>query len=119
MSAFLAGNISEAFTIRDVGKERTGLRMTGNPAQSEFLTPSLAKSCIDVADGSPLYAYSLSKLEESANACLDFPNEYGLTVRYAMKACPNRAILQFFNTKGIHIDASSGYEVRIPLLVAM
>merc|ERR1740139_120233 len=29
-----------------------------------------------------------------------------------MKACPNKAILQFFNSKGIQIDASSGYEVR-------
>jgi diaminopimelate decarboxylase len=29
-----------------------------------------------------------------------------------MKACPNAAILQFFHSKGIHIDASSGYEVR-------
>jgi diaminopimelate decarboxylase len=38
------------------------------------------------------------------------PNNYGLTVRYAMKACPNAAILQFHNSKNIHIDASSGYE---------
>merc|ERR1719410_904896 len=44
--------------------------------------------------------------------CLSFPNAYGLTVRYAMKACPNKAILQFFHGKGIHIDASSGFEVR-------
>jgi len=37
---------------------------------------------------------------------------YGLTVRYAMKACPNGAILKIFDKKGIHIDASSGFEVR-------
>jgi len=51
-------------------------------------------------------------LEESANACLAFPNAYGLTVRYAMKACPNAAILKYFHSRGIHIDASSGYEAR-------
>ena len=82
-----------------------------NPAQSVFLTSETAKACIDVA-GSPLYAYSLNKLEEFADACLAFPNAYGLTVRYAMKACPNSAVLKFFHSKGIHIDASSGYEVR-------
>ncbi|CAB9527832.1 Diaminopimelate decarboxylase [Seminavis robusta] len=82
------------------------------PAQSVFLTPETAKACIDSAGGSPVYAYSLGKLEESADACLAFPNAFGLTVRFAMKACPNRAILQYFHSKGIHIDASSGYEVR-------
>lgn len=91
-------------------KTMTPLQMA-NPAQSVFLTPETAKACIDVAGGSPLYAYSLDKLEEFADACLAFPNAYGLTVRYAMKACPNQAILKFFNSKNIHIDASSGYEV--------
>lgn len=83
-----------------------------NPSRSVFLTPETAKACIECAGGTPLYAYSLEKLNESAEACLAFPNAFGLTVRYAMKACPNSAILQFFNSKNIHIDASSGYEVR-------
>ena len=87
------------------------LEMAANPSTSEFLSPSQAKACIDAANGTPLYAYSMQKLEDSANDCLAFPNAYGLTVRYAMKACPNQAILQFFNSKGIHIDASSGFEV--------
>ena len=79
---------------------------------SEFLTPELAQACVKVAGGTPLYAYSLTKLEQAADACLAFPNAYGLTVRYAMKACPNAAILQYFNSRGIHVDASSGFEVR-------
>ena len=79
---------------------------------SEFLTPELAYACVKAAGGTPLYAYSLTKLEQAADACLAFPNAYGLTVRYAMKACPNAAILQYFNSRGIHIDASSGFEVR-------
>ena len=87
--------------------------MAANPTSSEFLTPELAQSCIEIAQGTPLYAYSLDKLESAADACLAFPNAYGLTVRYAMKACPNKAILQFFSSqKNIHMDASSGYEVR-------
>eukprot|EP00339_Tiarina_fusa_P009860 CAMPEP_0117010334 /NCGR_PEP_ID=MMETSP0472-20121206/9135_1 /TAXON_ID=693140 ORGANISM="Tiarina fusus, Strain LIS" /NCGR_SAMPLE_ID=MMETSP0472 /ASSEMBLY_ACC=CAM_ASM_000603 /LENGTH=443 /DNA_ID=CAMNT_0004712841 /DNA_START=154 /DNA_END=1485 /DNA_ORIENTATION=+ len=83
-----------------------------NPEKSVFLTAEAAKECIDVAGGSPLYAYSLDRLGQAADECLAFPNAFGLTVRYAMKACPNSAILQFFNSKGIHIDASSGYEVK-------
>lgn len=85
---------------------------TAAPADtSVFLTAESAKACTDLA-GSPVFAYSLEKLQDSADACLKFPNAYGLTVRYAMKACPNSAILKFFNSKGIHIDASSGFEVQ-------
>lgn len=89
----------------------TALNMA-NPEASVFLTPETAKACIDVAGGTPLYAYSLAKLEEAADACLAFPNAFGLTVRYAMKSSPNSQILKYFNSRGIHIDASSGYEVR-------
>ncbi|KAL7562113.1 hypothetical protein ACA910_019858 [Epithemia clementina (nom. ined.)] len=79
---------------------------------SVFLTPESAKACIDCAGGTPLYVYSLQRLEQSATACLNFPNAFGLTVRYAMKACPNAAILRYFSSRGIHMDASSGYEVQ-------
>ena len=88
------------------------LFMASGGLSSEFLTPALAQACVETAGGTPLYAYSLSKLAEAADACLAFPNAYGLTVRYAMKACPNAAILQYFHSRGIKIDASSGYEVR-------
>ena len=90
----------------------SSLFMASGDLSSEFLTPSLAQACVDKAGGTPLYAYSLSKLAQAADACLAFPNAYGLTVRYAMKACPNAAILQYFHSRGIKIDASSGYEVR-------
>lgn len=101
---------SEAFAPIASSKSQTSLSMA-NPSQSVFLSSETAKACIDVA-GSPVYAYSLNKLEEAANDCLAFPNAYGLTVRYAMKASPNSAILKFFHSKGIHIDASSGFEVK-------
>jgi len=88
------------------------VEQTSAPADaSVFLTAESAKACTDLA-GSPVFAYSLEKLGASADACLAFPNAYGLTVRYAMKACPNSAILKFFSSKGIHIDASSGFEVK-------
>ena len=46
-----------------------------------------------------------------ASKALSFPHVYGLTVRFAMKACPNAAILKIFKKMGINFDASSGYEV--------
>lgn len=102
-----------SFTRSKMTATADDIALSKPPSKSIFLTPELTKSCINVAGGTtPLYAYSLEKLNDHANMCLAFPNAYGLTVRYAMKACPNKAILQFFNSKGIQIDASSGYEVR-------
>jgi len=54
----------------------------------------------------------MDTLNKNADDCLAFPNAFGLTVRYAMKACPNGSVLKLFNKKGIHIDASSGFEVK-------
>lgn len=88
------------------------LSSQGPPPSSNFLTPELAQLCIDTASGTPLYAYSLETLAKSADNVLAFPNAYGLTVRYAMKACPNGSILKYFSSRGICIDASSGFEVR-------
>jgi len=39
------------------------------------------------------------------------PNAYGLTVRYAMKANPNRSLLKTISGAGLHLDASSLNEV--------
>jgi hypothetical protein len=61
--------------------------------------------------GSPIYVYDEQSLLNQARKALHFPNSYGLAVRYAMKACPNAAILQLFNQQGINFDASSGFEV--------
>lgn len=61
--------------------------------------------------GTPCFVYDLESLKNRAKEVLAFPNPYGLTVRYAMKAAPNQAILQLVDGMGLHIDASSGYEV--------
>ena len=78
--------------------------------QLRFLAPA---QCFQAREsfGSPCFVYSLEGLEEQAEQALAFPNPYGLTVRFAMKACPNAAILKIFRNKGLHIDASSTHEV--------
>lgn len=62
--------------------------------------------------GTPTYVYDEKSLTRSATAMLQFPNAFGLVVRFAMKACPNAAILAHFTRLGLHIDASSCFEVR-------
>eukprot|EP00184_Porphyridium_aerugineum_P002616 CAMPEP_0184693308 /NCGR_PEP_ID=MMETSP0313-20130426/1558_1 /TAXON_ID=2792 /ORGANISM="Porphyridium aerugineum, Strain SAG 1380-2" /LENGTH=496 /DNA_ID=CAMNT_0027151353 /DNA_START=54 /DNA_END=1544 /DNA_ORIENTATION=+ len=76
-----------------------------------FLTADKALE-IQQKIGTPCYCYDLATLEKQAKNMLAFPNAYGLTVRYAMKASPNAAILKVFHKLGLHIDASSGYEVK-------
>lgn len=77
----------------------------------EFLTSEQARQ-IAAQFGTPVYVYSERKLHENIQALLAFPNAYGLIVRYAMKSLPTQAILQLINRAGLHIDASSGYEVE-------
>ena len=62
--------------------------------------------------GSPVYVYDQRTLEAQAEAVLNFPNAFGLTARYAMKALPNSTVIRILTQKGLHIDASSGYEAE-------
>lgn len=62
--------------------------------------------------GTPVYVYDENTLLQSAQQVLAFPNAFGLTARYAMKALPNAAILRLFHEQGLSIDASSGFEVE-------
>ena len=62
--------------------------------------------------GTPCYVYDRALLEAAAARALAFPHAFGLTVRYAMKANPNRALLEIFRDRGLHIDASSDFEVE-------
>ncbi len=77
--------------------------------EAPFLTPKQALALRE-AHGSPVFIYDEARLLNQADACLAFPHAFGLTVRYAMKALPTAAILRLFNRRGLHIDASSGYE---------
>ena len=85
-------------------------RMANN-TQPRFLDFNTAQSVAE-SFGTPVYAYDEATLKANAAAVLAFPNAFGLTARYAMKASPNAAILQIFRKAGLHIDASSAYEVR-------
>ena len=61
--------------------------------------------------GTPVYVYDESHILTRCRECLDMPNAYGLTVRYAMKANSNRSLLKLIDGAGLHFDASSLNEV--------
>lgn len=81
-----------------------------------FLTPAQAAEVRD-RFGTPCYVYDRATLEAQARAVLAFPNAFGITARFAMKANPNHAILTLFRELGLHIDASSDHEVERALAV--
>ena len=62
--------------------------------------------------GTPVFVYDQRTLEAQAGQMLEFPNAYGLTARYAMKALPTAAVLRILTRAGLHIDASSGFEAE-------
>jgi diaminopimelate decarboxylase len=91
-------------------------RMLSTPSTAKIqelqsLSPDQARE-IASKFGTPVYAYSAAILLDKAEQALGFEAPFGLTVRYAMKANPLRAILQLFHETGIHIDASSGHEAH-------
>ena len=79
--------------------------------KSRFLNFNIA-STIREQYQTPVFVYDEKTLVGQATNALNFPNSYGLTVRFAMKACPNAAILKLFHKMGLHFDVSSGFEVE-------
>lgn len=69
--------------------------------------------------GTPSYLYDQRALESQAARGLAFPSAFGLTVRYAMKACPSAAVIRILTGCGLQIDASSGYEARRALMAGV
>ena len=79
------------------------------------MTPLLsAEKAAEVRErfGTPCYVYDAAMLDATARRLLAFGAPYGFTLRYAMKANPNRRILDLFRDLGLHIDASSDWEVE-------
>jgi diaminopimelate decarboxylase len=74
-----------------------------------FLTPGQAEAARRQF-GTPVYVYDERTLKTQAREALRFPHAFGLTVRYAIKASPNAALIRILVGCGLHIDASSGYE---------
>ena len=76
---------------------------------ASFLNPETAFRVREEI-GTPCYVYDEASLRSAAAKVSDFPNAFGLTARFAMKACPNANILRLFKSMGLKIDASSIYE---------
>ncbi|PJZ68446.1 diaminopimelate decarboxylase [Leptospira perolatii] len=81
----------------------------------KFLTKEQVRNLASTF-GTPIYVYSRRGIELSCEKALSFPNAFGITVRFAMKANPSRTVLEVLRRKGIHIDASSEHEVRRAIL---
>jgi len=80
-----------------------------------FLSPAQVEE-VREQFGTPTYVYDMATLQKQAAAALSFPSAFGVTARYAMKSSPNAAILKVLREAGMHIDASSGYEVQRAML---
>jgi diaminopimelate decarboxylase len=76
----------------------------------KFLTPQQVR-WIGQNVGTPVYVYHEPGLIRAAEQVLAFPNAFGSTGRFAIKACPTGAVLRLFDSLGLHFDASSAYEV--------
>ncbi len=74
-----------------------------------FNAALLAK--LEALAGTPCFVYDEAAIRRQTETMKQFPAPFGLFPRYAMKACPTRAILSIIAEQGIGIDASSGFEV--------
>ena len=81
----------------------------------QFLTEKQIQEIVSKY-GNPVFVYSQKNIIDACQKFLDFPNAFGLTVRFAMKANSNVNILNLIRKQGIHIDASSGYEAERAIL---
>lgn len=74
-----------------------------------FITPELVSHMRNKFQ-TPVYVYSEKELRERARDFMNFPSAFGHTVRYAMKANPQKNILKIFESEGLSFDASSDFE---------
>jgi diaminopimelate decarboxylase len=97
-----------SITLRAGGFVR---KTSDNSAMKTFALSYEEADQIDRRIGTPAYIYDEGIFREAAKQFLGMPNAFGLTVRFAMKACPNASVLRLFESMGLYFDASSGYEV--------
>ena len=81
---------------------------------TESYLPNNYTQLVEIATqyGTPTYIFDEQILKQNCQRVLAMPNAFGLTVRYAMKANANRALLQLITSTGVQIDASSLNEVK-------
>ena len=63
----------------------------------------------------PVYVYSKEVLTKYAKEAKLFKTAYGTAVRYAVKANPNKEVVQLFDSLGLLFDASSAEEAELLL----
>ncbi len=71
------------------------------------LDKSVETAVKKLAKQTPCYCYFEQKLIDSATLLKSYKAPFGLTVRYAMKANSNKAILKLLEGLGLWVDASS------------
>ncbi|GMW03062.1 MAG: diaminopimelate decarboxylase [Candidatus Hydrogenedentota bacterium] len=76
-----------------------------------FLTEEQVRT-VRAKFGTPVYVYDQATLEAQAAKLLAFPNAFGFSARFAMKACPSAAVIRVLHKAGLGIDASSAFEVE-------
>jgi diaminopimelate decarboxylase len=75
--------------------------------------------------GSPVYLYCQATLEDTAQHVKQCFQQHAhsepssVVVRFAMKACPNAAVLKILHNQGIHIDSSSAFEAQRAILAGI
>lgn len=84
----------------------------------QFLDAARART-VAAEFGTPVYVYDRASLEKSAREVRAFPNAFGLTARFAVKALPSAAVLRIFHEAGLKFDASSGFEAERALLAGI
>lgn len=83
-----------------------------------FLDAARAKA-VAAQFGTPVYVYDRASLEKAAREVRGFPNAFGLTARFAVKALPSAGVLRIFHAAGLKFDASSGFEAERALLAGI
>lgn len=67
---------------------------------------------VKLAKKTPCYAYDLSLLTKTLDACKQAAGKYNFKVHYALKANNNRAILESISRAGFGADCVSGPEIK-------
>ena len=83
-----------------------------------FLSPDDAR-LVRERFGTPVFVYDEESLERQARTALAFPNHFGLTVYFSLKANTNGGIIKIFDSLGVHFDASSIWEALRALAVGV
>lgn len=69
--------------------------------------------------GTPTFVYDEASIAARVEYFKNFPNAFGLTVLYSIKACASGAILKLINQHGVSFDASSSWEAKRALAVGV